>query len=184
MTPLVRAALLCATAVLPVMRCGHTFGCRVGCGEGRAPLGRSLCPVCLVTPCPCYGCETLSACPTPSCLFTQVRAWLPPPRAPSSCARCSDCCCAPCPAGLGSASWDFLSQGQPRVVKILDNFGGNGAKVKATVPGVKVVGRIYLAQEPASGDPTAAAQAWWNIVSSTILSAQGVECVSLSSSCV
>lgn len=56
--------------------------------------------------------------------------------------------------------------------------------MKATVPGVKVVGRIYLAQEPASGDPTAAAQAWWNIVSGTILSAQGVECVSLSSSCV
>ena len=31
--------------------------------------------------------------------------------------------------GLGTNSWNFIKQAQPRVVKILDNFGGNPAQV-------------------------------------------------------
>jgi hypothetical protein len=80
-------------------------------------------------------------------------------------------------AGLGSLSWQFIKQTQPRIVKILDSFGSNPAAVKAASPQTKIIGRIYLTSQPTGGDPTAAAQAWWNTVSSTVLSSPGVECV-------
>ena len=77
--------------------------------------------------------------------------------------------------GLGSASWDFIKATQPRIVKILDNFGSNPAQVKALAPGCKVIGRIYQASQPMTGDATQAAQNWWNSVSSTILGSPDVE---------
>ena len=40
---------------------------------------------------------------------------------------------------------------------------------------MKVVGRIYLANQAMSGDATAAAQAWWSLVQSTVLGTNDVD---------
>jgi len=77
-------------------------------------------------------------------------------------------------SGSGSGSWSIVRTGHPRVIKLLDNFQPAVA-LKQAVPGIIIVGRIYLPDQPQSGDPLVAAQNWWNSVSSTILSNPDVD---------
>ena len=60
---------------------------------------------------------------------------------------------------MGTDSWQIVAQGQPRVIKLLDSFSGATA-IKQQAPGIVIIGRIYQEQQPTSGDPKAAAQAW------------------------
>eukprot|EP01094_Clydonella_sp_ATCC50884_P018048 TRINITY_DN3265_c0_g1_i2.p1 TRINITY_DN3265_c0_g1~~TRINITY_DN3265_c0_g1_i2.p1 ORF type:complete len:345 (-),score=69.34 TRINITY_DN3265_c0_g1_i2:1160-2101(-) len=69
--------------------------------------------------------------------------------------------------GMGDNSWAVLQQGQPRLVKLLDNFS-QAADIKQQLPGIIIVGRIYLEDQPNTGDPKQTAQQWWDGVSSTI----------------
>eukprot|EP01106_Pelomyxa_sp_JSP_P016785 TRINITY_DN643_c0_g1_i1.p1 TRINITY_DN643_c0_g1~~TRINITY_DN643_c0_g1_i1.p1 ORF type:complete len:311 (+),score=54.67 TRINITY_DN643_c0_g1_i1:56-988(+) len=69
--------------------------------------------------------------------------------------------------GMGTNSWTIINGGKPRVVKLLDNFG-DAASIKSNVPGVVIVGRIYLDSQPMDGDPTTRANEWWNKVSGTV----------------
>jgi hypothetical protein len=61
---------------------------------------------------------------------------------------------------MGTDSWTVINQARPRVIKLLDNFGDDVVQMKAAVPGMQVVGRIYLANQPTDGDPAATALAW------------------------
>jgi hypothetical protein len=72
--------------------------------------------------------------------------------------------------GMSSATQAFLTAAAPRLVKILDPTPSLVQAVRAANPGMVVVCRIYLPAQPQSGDPVAAAQAWWTATSSTILS--------------
>lgn len=47
--------------------------------------------------------------------------------------------------------------------------------MKAAAPGLQIVGRIYLPDQPMTGDPVAAATAWLAKVNSTINSSPGVD---------
>jgi len=76
--------------------------------------------------------------------------------------------------GMGTDSWQILKQGLPQVVKLLDNFG-SAADIKESVPGIVIVGRIYLAQQPQSGDPAATAQSWWQANRATIVQYPAVD---------
>ncbi|KAH3759660.1 hypothetical protein Pelo_8558 [Pelomyxa schiedti] len=76
--------------------------------------------------------------------------------------------------GMGQYSWTILNGGQPRVVKLLDNFG-DAASIKKSVPGIVIVGRIYLDSQPMDGDPATRASEWWSEVSGTILSYPDVD---------
>jgi hypothetical protein len=77
--------------------------------------------------------------------------------------------------GLSSETQQIIGVGRPRVVKLLDSLGATATAVKKMDPGVLVIGRIYQASQPTSGDPTAAAEAWWTAVSSTVLSSPDVD---------
>ena len=68
----------------------------------------------------------------------------------------------------GSNSWSVVQQGQPQVIKLLDTFSPS-FQIKQDDPGVVIVGRIYLPNQPQSGDPTTTAQDWWNYVYETVL---------------
>jgi hypothetical protein len=71
-------------------------------------------------------------------------------------------------AGLDSGLLAFLQASQPRVIKLLDPGQGADAQIRAVVPDVFIVGRVYLTNQPSSGDPVAAAQAWFGLVASSI----------------
>jgi hypothetical protein len=68
---------------------------------------------------------------------------------------------------LGPLSMPFIRDAKPRVVKLLGGSGtgspwDQAAAIKAASPGTLIVGRIYFADEPASGDAATRAQEWWN----------------------
>ena len=52
----------------------------------------------------------------------------------------------------GQETVDFVSRGQPRVIKLLDSFG-NAARYKQLTEGIVVIGRVFLATQPQDGDP-------------------------------
>eukprot|EP01006_Ploeotia_vitrea_P012606 TRINITY_DN3332_c0_g1_i1.p1 TRINITY_DN3332_c0_g1~~TRINITY_DN3332_c0_g1_i1.p1 ORF type:complete len:322 (-),score=23.52 TRINITY_DN3332_c0_g1_i1:81-1046(-) len=74
----------------------------------------------------------------------------------------------------GANSHNVVFQGKPKLIKLLDSFG-QAAQIKKSLPGVVIVGRIYLAQQPTNGSPQQAAQAWWGKVKSTILQYPAVD---------
>jgi len=76
--------------------------------------------------------------------------------------------------GMGDKTWDVLKTGQPRLVKLLDNFSQSKA-IKDTVPGITIVGRIFLPNQPQTGDPTQAANDWWSQNQHTILANPSVD---------
>lgn len=77
--------------------------------------------------------------------------------------------------GLSSTTQSILSGGRPRVVKLLDTFGAAVQQVQSLDPGVVVLGRIYLANQPGPPqDPVQAATWWWGQTNQTILSSPGV----------
>eukprot|EP00750_Incisomonas_marina_P005853 INCI14178.1.p1 GENE.INCI14178.1~~INCI14178.1.p1 ORF type:complete len:331 (+),score=73.83 INCI14178.1:165-1157(+) len=78
-------------------------------------------------------------------------------------------------SGGGDSSFQVLEQAQPRVVKLLDTFGDTATKMKAAVPGIQIVGRIYLPEQPQTGDPAAAALAWMQQNNETIMSSPDVD---------
>eukprot|EP00048_Salpingoeca_helianthica_P023512 m.24826 g.24826 ORF g.24826 m.24826 type:complete len:314 (+) comp8781_c0_seq1:2821-3762(+) len=75
---------------------------------------------------------------------------------------------------ISSDTTDFVRDGQPRVIKLFESFD-TAAKLKQLAPGLVIIGRIYLTEQPEDGDPTARAQQWWAQVNSTILSSPGVD---------
>ncbi|HLF06381.1 MAG TPA: hypothetical protein VI893_04295, partial [Thermoplasmata archaeon] len=78
----------------------------------------------------------------------------------------------------GGESWRFIQEAKPGVVKIMDNFGDNGAnvaRIKQLSPGAIVVGRIYHVNEPGDGDPEQRARDWWDRNKARIRSAPGVD---------
>jgi hypothetical protein len=56
--------------------------------------------------------------------------------------------------------WNFVKAVQPRVLKLLDPTPGSDALVKNISNATILVGRTYEPQQPMTGDPAAAAQAW------------------------
>eukprot|EP01006_Ploeotia_vitrea_P022703 TRINITY_DN55110_c0_g1_i1.p1 TRINITY_DN55110_c0_g1~~TRINITY_DN55110_c0_g1_i1.p1 ORF type:complete len:293 (+),score=11.06 TRINITY_DN55110_c0_g1_i1:18-896(+) len=74
----------------------------------------------------------------------------------------------------GTATSSFLHEGQPMLIKLLDNFKV-ATEYKKIVPGIQVIGRIYLANQPQNGDPKQQAQNWWSKVKQTILSNPDVD---------
>ncbi len=52
--------------------------------------------------------------------------------------------------GMGTNSWDVVNSGQPRLIKLLDSFGA-APQIKQAVPGIIIIGRIYLDNQPQSG---------------------------------
>ena len=46
-------------------------------------------------------------------------------------------------SGLGSNSWNFVKGARPRLIKLLDVTGNKPSLVKAAVPGIVIVGRLY-----------------------------------------
>lgn len=65
--------------------------------------------------------------------------------------------------GMQPVTTQFLHQAQPRLIKILDSFGDTGARMKAIVPGIVTVGRIYHDAQPEdSGGSTTVDQARLN----------------------
>lgn len=70
-------------------------------------------------------------------------------------------------------SW--LQATQPRVIKVLDPSSGVDRIIRAAAPNATLIGRIYFASQPMSGDPSQAAQAWYISVSSTIASLPGID---------
>ncbi len=77
--------------------------------------------------------------------------------------------------GLQPVTTQFLHQAQPRLIKILDSFGDTGARMKAIVPGIVTVGRIYHDTQPQDGDPTQRANEWWTQNKGTIMGAKGID---------
>ena len=75
--------------------------------------------------------------------------------------------------GMQPVTTQFLHQAQPRLIKILDSFGDTGARMKAIVPGIVTVGRIYHDAQPEDGDPVQRANEWWNQNKGTILGSKG-----------
>ena len=72
-------------------------------------------------------------------------------------------------SGMGSLSFQFIEQAQPRILKILDSFGSDVVQAKQDNPNMLIIGRIYLDSQPMSGDPTQAAYNWWYSNNATIL---------------
>ena len=70
-------------------------------------------------------------------------------------------------------SW--LQATQPRVVKILDPSPGVDQVIRAAAPNATLIGRIYAADQPMSGDPSQVAQSWFSSVSGTIASLPGID---------
>lgn len=77
-------------------------------------------------------------------------------------------------SGGGSLSNSFVQNARPKLVKLLDNFGP-AAQWKQESPETIIIGRIYQANQPETGDPKQAAQNWWNSVSSTVLANPSVD---------
>ncbi|MDD1654133.1 MAG: carbohydrate binding domain-containing protein [Methanomicrobiales archaeon] len=74
----------------------------------------------------------------------------------------------------GPLSMPFIRDAQPRVVKLLGGASpgspwDQAAAIKAASPGTLIVGRIYFADEPATGDPAARAREWWDRCKGVIL---------------
>lgn len=80
-------------------------------------------------------------------------------------------CAPPCACALSGPA---LCQARPRVIKLLDTFG-DAAKIKAAVPGIQIVGRIYLSSQPQEGDAAAAALAWLKGVNATLMQYPAVD---------
>lgn len=51
-----------------------------------------------------------------------------------------------------NATLSLVTAGQPRVIKLLDSFG-NVDKYKSLAPGITVIGRVYVPDQPQDGDP-------------------------------
>jgi hypothetical protein len=68
----------------------------------------------------------------------------------------------------GPYSMPFVRDAHPTVVKILDSFE-YADNVKAASPGTRIVGRIYLPDQPMDGDPVARAGEWWDDCRNEIL---------------
>lgn len=75
---------------------------------------------------------------------------------------------------MGPLSRGIISGGHPRIVKLLDSFG-SADWIKRQDPGIAVVGRIFLASQPQTGDPAAAAEAWWSSVRATVTAYPAVD---------
>jgi hypothetical protein len=69
--------------------------------------------------------------------------------------------------GWGAASLGFVREARPKVVKLLDNFGG-ARDIKAASPGTIVIGRIYEPDQPQDGDAGQRAQQWFDRHRATI----------------
>eukprot|EP00039_Didymoeca_costata_P019143 m.336404 g.336404 ORF g.336404 m.336404 type:complete len:654 (-) comp17844_c0_seq1:69-2030(-) len=78
-------------------------------------------------------------------------------------------------SGMGSQSWQFVQQAQPRVIKLLDVFGNVPLQIKKLSPQTLIVGRIYLPSQPMDGDPVQRAQEWWAKNNATILATDSVD---------
>lgn len=77
--------------------------------------------------------------------------------------------------GLSTAVTDIIKHGRPRLVKLLDALGSTATTVKQLDPGVFVIGRIYLSQQPTNLPPHKQAEWWWGQTNSTILSSPDVD---------
>jgi len=71
-------------------------------------------------------------------------------------------------SGMGNNSWKIVENGKPRLIKLLDVFDG-ATQIKSDAPGIVVVGRIYLPDQPTDGDPQERANEWWSNVGPTIM---------------
>jgi hypothetical protein len=74
----------------------------------------------------------------------------------------------------GGESMKFIQEAKPATVKILGGSGtgspwDRAAAIKAASPGTVIVGRIYFADEPATGDAAARAREWWDRCRTVIL---------------
>jgi hypothetical protein len=79
---------------------------------------------------------------------------------------------------LGPASWWFLEQAQPTVIKILDELKPEITQaVKDKSPNTRIVGRIWYDawQRLGDGSPEARAQDWWDDVKETVLKNPAVD---------
>lgn len=61
------------------------------------------------------------------------------------------------------------------MIKVLDPATGVDKVLRAAAPNATIIGRIYLANQPMNGDPSQAAQTWYDSVSDTIASLPGVD---------
>ncbi|MDD1653663.1 MAG: hypothetical protein LUQ64_03870, partial [Methanomicrobiales archaeon] len=74
----------------------------------------------------------------------------------------------------GGESMKFIQNAQPTTVKILGGSGtgspwDRAAAIKAVSPSTLIVGRIYFADEPATGDAATRAREWWDRCRGVIL---------------
>lgn len=60
---------------------------------------------------------------------------------------------------IGDATINLVTAGQPRVIKLLDSFGGT-ERYKSLAPGLVVIGRVYLPYQPQDGDPQEVMLSW------------------------
>ena len=51
-----------------------------------------------------------------------------------------------------NATLNVVTVGQPRIIKLFDSFG-NVDKYKSLAPGITVIGRVYVPEQPQDGDP-------------------------------
>jgi Ig-like domain from next to BRCA1 gene/Carbohydrate binding domain len=68
---------------------------------------------------------------------------------------------------LGDKSMPFIQEAKPTVVKLLGGSStgspwDKAAAIKSASPNTLIIGRIYFADEPASGDAKTRAQEWWS----------------------
>lgn len=77
--------------------------------------------------------------------------------------------------GVDGVMSAWLAAAQPRVVKLLDPSPSDVAAVRAAVPDTFIIGRVYQASQPMSGDPTAAANAWVTSNLPTLQACRGVD---------
>eukprot|EP01084_Bolivina_argentea_P320479 556073_1 len=74
-------------------------------------------------------------------------------------------------SGMGDLSWQFIDNGKPQLVKIFDSFSDNqnAARIKNISSNIKIIGRIYQANQPTNMTPQQAALSWWWALNATIL---------------
>jgi hypothetical protein len=76
--------------------------------------------------------------------------------------------------GFSGPVRDLVTQGQPRIIKLLDDFSA-APEIKALAPGIQIVGRIYSPNQPVTGNPVVQARAWFAANKNTILQNPAVD---------
>ena len=70
--------------------------------------------------------------------------------------------------GLDSNILRWITETQPRVIKLLDPSTGQDTVIKSASPLTVIIGRVYSANQSQGGDPVAAADYWYSMMKTTL----------------